>query len=216
MSGWDDLYKDDYWIEVSNRPALEITRNWISALRRCGANRIHDMGCGLGRHTVLLAKQGFSVVASDISPRALESTEQKLRAAKLGAQVVQADMRSIPFPDGYFDAVLAIAVIEHNTRMGIEQTIWEIFRTLRPGGLVLASFLPRSRWVPKDSTEVDMVEDNTLRSYGPENTIHHMVDEAELRELFGLFAIKSIDRQAEEFHGCKSTELFISAEKPAV
>jgi len=216
MSGWDDLYKNDHWIKVSNRPALEITVNWISALHECGVKRVYDMGCGLGRHTILLAKQGFSVVASDVSSRALESTEQKLKAAKLQGRVVRADMSSIPFPDEHFDAILAIAVMEHNTRAEIEKTISKIFRSLRPGGLVLASFLPRTRWIRRDDAELDMVEDNTLRSYGPENTIHHMVDEAELRELFRMFLVQSIDRQEEEFDGCKSAELFILVQKPEV
>ena len=214
MSGWDNLYKDDFWIEWSNRPPLQITLNWISALRERRARRIYDMGCGLGRHTILLAKQGFSVVASETSPLARTSTKQKLKAARLRAKVISADMTSIPFPDEYFDGILSIGVMEHNTKAGIEKAISEIFRTLRPGGVILASFLPRGRWVPRDDPELDMVEDNTLRSYGPEATIHHMVDEAELRELFDSFIIQSIDKQIDEFEGVKGTELFISAQKP--
>ena len=119
---------------MSERSALEITVNWIAGLGRCGAKRVYDMGCGLGRHTILLARQGFSVVASDVSSRALEATAQKLKAAKLDGQVVRADMKSIPFSDEYFDAILAIGVMEHDTRAGIEKTISEIFRSLRPGG----------------------------------------------------------------------------------
>ena len=163
---------------------------------------------------MLLAKQGFSVIASETSPLARVATEQKLKEARLRAKVVSADMTSIPFPDEDFDAILSIGVMEHNIKVNIEKAISEIFRTLQPCCLVLASFLPRSRWIPKDDPELDMIEDNTLRSYGPEGTLHHMVDEAELRELFHLFIIQSIDRQIDEFEGVKGTGLFISAEKP--
>jgi ubiquinone/menaquinone biosynthesis C-methylase UbiE len=162
----------------------------------------------------LLAQRGFEVVASDTSARALLATKQKLQRAGLASQVVDADMTLIPFPDEHFDAVLATSVLEHNVRSGVEKAIAEIFRTLRPEGKVLASFCPRNRWISRDDPELEMIEDNTLKSYGPEEMLHHLVDEKELRELFAEFTILSIDRQEEEWDGGSSAELFISAQKP--
>ena len=76
---------------------------------------------------------------------------------------------------------------------------------------MLASFLPRTRWISKDGSSHDMVEDNTLRSYGPEQAIHHMVDEAELKELFRAFTVLSIGLETDEFEGVRSQEFFIRA-----
>ena len=120
----------------------------------------------------------------------------------------------IPFLDEHFDAVLAISVLEHNVREGVETAIAEIFRTLRPKGKVLAAFCPRSRWISKNDPKLEMIEDNTLKSYGPEEMLHHLVDEEGLRELFAEFTILSIDHQKEEWDGGSSAELFISAQKP--
>ena len=178
------------------------------------AVRMYDMGCGLGRHTVLMAKQGFSVVASDISSRARGATRQKLHRANLQAEVIDADMTRIPYPDDHFDGVLSIGVMEHNTKVNIEKAVSEIQRTLSPGGQILASFLPRTRHIPADDRKHDMVEDNTLRSYGPEQTIHHMVDEDELRELFCSLDVHSIEKVTEVFDGGSSTEFYIIAEEP--
>ena len=226
MTGWDDLYADEFWAKWADRPPLQITLDWFDSLRECGAKRVYDMGCGVGRHTVLLTERGFSVVASDISAPAREATRRKLESNRpispdisngprhLAAEIIDADMTSIPYPDAYFDGVLSIGVMEHNTRAGIENAIAEIFRTLRPGGKVLASFCPRHRWMPKDDPKTDMIEDNTLRSYGPEKAIHHLVDEEELRGLFSRFVIRSISLQTEKFERGSSAELFISAEKP--
>ncbi len=211
---WDDLFVDEFWSNWADRPSLQITLDWIDSLAESKAKRVYDMGCGVGRHTLLLAQRGFEVVASDNSDRARHTTRQKLERAGVAAQVVDADMMVIPFPDEHFDAVLAISVLEHNVRFGMETAVAQIFRTLRPGGKVLASFCPRSRWISKDDIKLDMIEDNTLKSYGPEKVLHHLVDEKELKELFAQFTILLLDSQTEEWNGGSSAELFISAQKP--
>jgi len=157
------------------------------------------MGCGLGRHTVLLADLGFEVIASDPSPRAREATREKLAHQGLKATVIDADMTSIPYPHEHFMGVLSIGVLEHNTKAGIEKALAEVHRVLAPGGRVLASFTPRARWLHKDDPKYDMIEDNTIRRWGPEQVLHHLVDERELGELFGAFAMKWMQPQTEIF-----------------
>lgn len=210
---WDDLYTNEAWVAWSERPPLQLTLDWIARLREQGAKRVYDMGCGLGRHTVLLAREGFEVAASDVSPRAREETRRKLEVEGLRADVIDADMTLIPFPDGYFDAVLSVGVMEHNTRAGIEKAISEVRRTLRSGGEVLASFVPRHGFIRHDDPDTDTLEDNTLRSYGPEEEVHHFVDEPELRDLFTGFEILSTGRQREEGKGIVSVELYLEARK---
>ena len=100
MAQWDDLYADDLWRRWAERPPLPITVDWLSALRKRGAKCVYDMGCGLGRHTVALARLGFNVVASDISPRARQVTCERLATAGLRAEVIEADMTGIPYPEG--------------------------------------------------------------------------------------------------------------------
>ncbi|MBN1867964.1 hypothetical protein JW916_11805 [Candidatus Sumerlaeota bacterium] len=87
-------------------------------------------------------------------------------------------------------------------------TVWML------DGEVLASFVPRTRWIPKDDPDRDMIEDNTFRSYGPEESVHHMVDEEELRDLFAAFAVRSIALEEERFEICNSLEFFLRASRP--
>lgn len=213
MSGWDELYREDLWRKWADRPPLSVTMDWMGNLRRQNTQRVLDMGCGFGRHTVVLAELGFDVVASDISPRALLATRNKLAALGLTAAVIESDMREIPHPSGYFDAVLSLEVLEHGTRADIEMALSEVHRALQPGGQLLASFLPRTRWIPKNDPSYDMVEDNTLRSYGPEQSVHHMVDDQELAELFASFDILSTELQAERVGSITSQEWFVMAKK---
>ncbi len=46
-----------------------------SILRRMGAKRVIEFGCGLGRHGYLLSRRGYEVVLSDIS-------DQRFRVAR--------------------------------------------------------------------------------------------------------------------------------------
>lgn len=214
MSGWDALFGEPFWVEWAQRPPLDLTLDWIKELRDAGAACVYDLGCGVGRHAASIAEHGMSVVASDLSPRAVQATRQCLASRGLSGLVVRAGMELLPFRDESFDAILSIGVLEHNTKKGIERAIDEMLRCLRPGGRVLASFVPRNRWIPKEEPGMDLVEDNTLRSYGPEESIHHLVDEAEVRELFREFTIHSIDAVTEKFERGCCGELFLSAEKP--
>ena len=44
----------------------------IPALKKHGVKRVLDLGCGAGRHCVLLAGSGFEVVGIDVSKYALK------------------------------------------------------------------------------------------------------------------------------------------------
>ena len=123
MGSWEDLYADEFWRRWAQRPPLPVTLNWMSELEKRGASRVYDMGCGLGRHTLALAELGINVVASDSSPLARQATRDMLGAAGLRCEVIDADMTTIPFPDDYFDGVLSLGVMEHNTRTGIEKAV---------------------------------------------------------------------------------------------
>jgi SAM-dependent methyltransferase len=64
-----------------------------------------DLPCGVGRHTLELARRGFEVTAVDRTAAFLEPLRQRLAAERLSAEVVEADMRQFRRP-GAFDLAL--------------------------------------------------------------------------------------------------------------
>ena len=70
---WEMVAPDDeYW----NTPAPEIyhlAQNW----KNKGYKKFLDIGCGLGRNALYLAKQGFSVTTFDLSEKSVEVVKQK-------------------------------------------------------------------------------------------------------------------------------------------
>ena len=79
---------------------------------------------------------------------------------------------------------------------------------------MLVSFALRTRWLGKDESDCDMIEDNTLRSYGPEEMVHHLVDEDELRGLLREFRELVIDRVEQRWDTCSSATFVVSAVRP--
>jgi SAM-dependent methyltransferase len=109
-----------------------------------------DLGCGAGRHTFEALRRGADVVALDQNADDLSGVELMVAAmveagevlAPDGPVTLRADALALPFPDNTFDRVIASEILEHVPQDGV--AIAEIFRVVRPGGLVAVS-VPR-RW----------------------------------------------------------------------
>ena len=109
-----------------------------------------DLGCGAGRHTFESLRRGADVVALDQNAEDLRGIEVMVAAmvdagevmAPAGPVTLRADALALPFPDDSFDRVIASEILEHIPEDS--SAIAEIFRVLRPGGLVAVS-VPR-RW----------------------------------------------------------------------
>src|SRR5258708_4707480 len=82
----------------------------LPELKARGARTALDLGCGVGRHTMLLADNGFAVDAFDGSTTGLDVLRDtaKQRGGTVGLHQGNAD--TLPFADGAFDFVLSCDV----------------------------------------------------------------------------------------------------------
>jgi ubiquinone/menaquinone biosynthesis C-methylase UbiE len=134
-----------------------------------------------------LAQRGFSVYATDISLTGIDIAEGKAKLLKLdNIQFKQHDMRNIPFPNNFFDAVICTWTIYHGTLDEIKKTVSEIWRVLMPNGVVITDFLSIS-----DSTYGigKEIERNTFlgAKHTEEDVPHHYSTREELIWLFSQF-----------------------------
>jgi SAM-dependent methyltransferase len=72
--------------------------------------RVCEIGCGTGRHTLRLAKAGNRVTGIDLSPGMLAVARDKL--AGLDVNLIEGDVLNAAVPGG-FDAVVTALVLEH-------------------------------------------------------------------------------------------------------
>jgi SAM-dependent methyltransferase len=99
-----------------------------------GAKLLLDLGCGAGE-LCRYKPDGTQVSGLDFDP-ALVAQAARYEMA----QVWDLDVpEPLPFPDAYFDAVVAKDILEHLEKPW--RTVAEIKRVTRPGGVILASVI---------------------------------------------------------------------------
>jgi ubiquinone/menaquinone biosynthesis C-methylase UbiE len=104
-------------------------------------DRVLDVGCGTGTLAITAKwRVGLNgrVYGIDASPEMIARASKK--AKKAGVEVVfnHGVVEALPFPDGYFDAVLSTLMLHHLPREARTQCAREMRRVLKPGGRVLA------------------------------------------------------------------------------
>lgn len=177
---WHNLFESPQWI-LSN-PAEEIYDFYLKYLdspnkqiiNRIAQNprKIHDLGCGGGRHLFFFAELGYDVTGSDLSTNAIDYTQSELNRRELNARLVNCPMTELPFEDAEFDVTISRAVINHSTLQEMKRVIYEVARTTRPGGLFFVTFSSERASDWKKGTEV--VKDiSYIPEKGPEKGLIH-------------------------------------------
>ena len=80
--------------------------------RKEGVHRVLDVGCGLGKVDVYLAKKGLDVCGIDVSPELIKLARQKAKKNKLNIKFELAQLEHLKVKQK-FDAVLFAGVIYH-------------------------------------------------------------------------------------------------------
>lgn len=95
--------------------------------------RMLECGCGMGRVVKHYAARGHDVVGMDYEQACIERLHRQRGTLKL----YTGDVHRLPHPDASFDAVLAFGTLSNLP--DASGPLREIHRTLRPGGLLVAS-----------------------------------------------------------------------------
>jgi SAM-dependent methyltransferase len=126
-----------------------------------GQGRVLDVGAGTGRSSIMVlrARSQVKLVALDLFGRSFDqhfgpgsSPQERLRANLKAAGVDErasietADMRKLPFPPASFDAVVSAYAIDHLNRQGIDQSLAEVNRVIKPGADFLLILIANDPW----------------------------------------------------------------------
>jgi ubiquinone/menaquinone biosynthesis C-methylase UbiE len=212
--GWNwNLTNEDVWLRPSEESIVMLYR-WSSQ----GFRQILDIGCGKGRHTLLFAKNDFDTFGMDVSESAIESTLKLLLENGLKCDVKKADMRNIPFEKETFDAVFSYLTITHTDTKGVENTLNEIFRVLKPNGEVFFNINSSESGSFKNK-KYPMIDENTIikTEAGPEDgEPHFYATEEILYKFLEPFDIIWMNHTNNIFHNGKkngSWDYYVLAKK---
>ena len=135
-----DWYKNIWSLDIKNHSWVEDTKQQIDfiidTLDLKRNQRILDLACGFGRHSLELARRGFQVVGADITKDFITDAESTAKKEGLSAQFILSDIRDIKFKQE-FDVVLnmadgAIGYLENDSE---NLKIFDVIaNALKPGG----------------------------------------------------------------------------------
>jgi len=94
-----------------------------------------DAGCGAGRHSELLARFGWRIVAVDLS-LSVETAYNNLRHYD-NVLVVQADLNNLPFRNDIFERIFSLGVLHHTPNP--KYTFKRLSRHVKTSGLMSVS-----------------------------------------------------------------------------
>jgi SAM-dependent methyltransferase len=94
--------------------------------------QVLEIGCGMGTHAEILARNGARLTVIDQTRFAVDSTQRRFSLKQLKARISRQDAENLAFPDRTFDLVWTWGVIHHSS--STEKCVAEIARVLKPGG----------------------------------------------------------------------------------
>lgn len=189
---WATAGADSKWA----RPEAEVMEH---AAGLAPGARILDLGAGIGRHALALARMGHRVSAIDAAPQSVAAIGAAAAAEGLSVDVREGRMTDLPFADASFDHVLSWNVIYHGDEEIVARTFAEVRRVLVPGGSFMATMLSARR-VPVELAKAPgrEISRNTWVFEGPGDKVHphHFCTAADLVALLGGFELRTLaDRE---------------------
>jgi predicted nicotinamide N-methyase len=124
-----------YWADVWES-AIVLAED-LAAMDGAGKNLL-ELGCGLGLPSLVAARAGFTVTATDYEETALEGVRYNAERNRIGGlRTLVLDWRNLPDDLGTFDLVVAADVLYETHHPAVLAAT--ILRTLAPSGLGLVA-----------------------------------------------------------------------------
>ncbi|MBR6787522.1 MAG: dihydrofolate reductase [Clostridia bacterium] len=140
----NNSFWDQSWNEIDQERIIQYANQLdmkkdciIEGLLSNDAQLVCDAGCGCGAYTLKLCSFGFSVSAFDVAAGAIDIAEKLLEKAGYAAELKTASVTDTGYDDDCFDAVVSRDVIDHICKRDAMLAIHELYRIVRPGGVLL-------------------------------------------------------------------------------
>jgi ubiquinone/menaquinone biosynthesis C-methylase UbiE len=179
----------------STKPAQDFL-DFVETIKneRPGENAL-DLGCGNGRHAIVLAKNGFEVFGLDFSENAINLAKQNAKQNNVSIGFTVGDALDLPYKDAFFDLINDDGCLHHISRDNQAEYIENVARVLRENGIM------RIKVFSDNSQNLD--RDNQW-AYSKSSGLTYFFIEEEVRNLFSeQFEIIDLKEISHEVAGDK-------------
>jgi len=114
------------------------------------ALKILDLACGNGRHSIELARRGYSIIGLDLNSFFLKQAAIAAKEAQVTVKLMHGDMRKIPFKNE-IDAItfLFSSFGYFETDQDNYRVLEQVVKALRPGGKFIMDFI-NHEWIVRN------------------------------------------------------------------
>ncbi|MFC1532845.1 class I SAM-dependent methyltransferase [Thermodesulfobacteriota bacterium] len=205
---WNDDI-NEYWKNISDE-FLPTALKW----KKIGYNTFLDLGCGIGRHTLYMAKIGFNVFAFDLSVDGLSKLAKEAKLQELNIDIKNGDMLNLPYDNNFFDCLLAFHSIYHTDFEGLGKVIYEIGRVLKKNGEMFITLNSKENDAWKIFSDRKIDEYTLIKTEGPEVDVPHTyLDYDDVLRLLINFEILKIQQIFDYGENRKHAHFFIKCAK---
>jgi len=148
------------------------------------SSNVLDAGCGNGKNMVYMNSKNINSIGIDFSQQLLQICREK------SLNVLESDIRKLPFVDNEFDFVVSIAVVHHISSYEDRiKSINEMLRVCKLGGKVLISVWALEQ--DKDSRFNFNLGDNLVK-WEDTTRYYHIFNHETINKLFESFNVENI------------------------
>jgi len=177
-------------------PTAAVVRLAKRLRRERGRARVLDVGCGEGRHTIPMAREGHRAMGIEYEPLALHkaSARPDIRPLRGRVTFLLADAFRLPFHESSFDALLDCGCFHHVKKADWSRYLSGLAAVLRPGGyMYLTAFSTRFKHYPG--------ERRTRNWLVHRNHYDHFFRKGDFPRIFGrAFEILAIEEERQILH----------------
>jgi ubiquinone/menaquinone biosynthesis C-methylase UbiE len=143
QSDYNNAFKIDLRNEIQDSFGTNPTPWFQCVFNHIGMDKhaaVLDLGCGSGQFWQQNKERispYLQLTMADLSHGMVQDARQRLERTYAGPEFAVSDGQALTFLNDSFEIVLAIGVLDHVPN--VNQTLGEIWRVLRPSGLLVAS-----------------------------------------------------------------------------
>jgi tellurite methyltransferase len=175
----------------------------VEPLRAASVKRVLDLGFGVGRHAIHLAKEGFQIDGIDASANGLVFAQEWAALEEVALSLTTGDMSRLPYDTGEFDAILTWNVIYHGTMDVVQQTIDELTRCLKPRGYLVCSLISTQHHMVGQGVEIEP-RTFVIPGGGEREHPHHYFNREDIDCAFSAYEILRLEdatqKTATDYH----------------